>query len=67
MKIDLINELFLKFEQVCYDYNGIECWSARELQPILGYARWENFTNTIEKAKTSCENAGEKITNHFHI
>jgi hypothetical protein len=65
MKTDLIKELFLQFEQACYDYNGIECWSARELQPILGYARWENFANTIEKAKSACENAGQQITNHF--
>ena len=54
-----------KFEQACYDYKGIECWSARELQPILGYLRWENFTNAIEKAKKACENAGEELTHHF--
>ncbi len=65
MKSDLIKELFLQFEQACYDYKGIECWGARELQPILGYARWENFANTIEKAKSACENAGAKIPHHF--
>jgi DNA-damage-inducible protein D len=51
MKKELINQLFVKFEQACYDYKGIECWSARELQEILGYSRWENFYNAIEKAK----------------
>jgi DNA-damage-inducible protein D len=65
MKKELIAELFEKFEQASYEYKGIECWSARELQPILGYARWENFTNSIEKAKKACENAGEKIDDHF--
>ncbi len=39
MKSELLKELFLQFEQACYDYIGIECWSARELQPILGYLR----------------------------
>jgi DNA-damage-inducible protein D len=43
----------------------LECWSARELQPILGYARWENFANAIEKAKKACSNAGEKLSDHF--
>ena len=61
----MIAELFEKFEQACYDYKGIECWSARELQPILGYLRWENFTNAIEKSKKACENAGEELTHHF--
>ena len=65
MKKELIAELFLKFEQACYDYNGIECWSARELQGILGYLRWENFLNAIEKGKKACENAGVKTSDHF--
>jgi DNA-damage-inducible protein D len=65
MKKELINELFLKFQQACYEYKGIECWSARELQAILGYQRWENFSNAIEKAKKACENAGIKVSDHF--
>jgi len=65
MKKEMIAALFTQFEQACYVYKGIECWSARELQPILGYARWENFANAIEKAKKSCENAGEPIHHHF--
>ncbi len=65
MKKELIAELFAQFENACYDYKGIECWSARELQTILGYLRWENFANAIEKAKKSCENAGEEVPHHF--
>ena len=65
MKKELIAELFLRFEQACYNYKGIECWSARELQPILGYARWENFSTAIDKAKKACENSGEKLADHF--
>ncbi len=65
MKKELITELFQQFEQASYDYKGIECWSARELQPILGYSRWENFANAIDKARKVCENAGEKVSDHF--
>ena len=65
MKKEFIAELFKKFEDACYDYEGVECWSARELQPILGYAQWRNFKNVIDKAQKSCEQAGEKITDHF--
>ena len=36
IKKELIQELFQKFEQARYVYNEVECWSARELQEILG-------------------------------
>lgn len=65
MKAEQIQELLLQFESACYEYKGIECWSARELQTILGYAQWRNFVNAIEKAKTSCEAAGELLLDHF--
>lgn len=65
MKKELIAELFLLFENAVYDYKGIECWSARELQNILGYSKWDNFLKVIGKAKDACENAGEKISDHF--
>ena len=34
MKKELIAELFEKFEDACVDLDGLECWSARDLQKI---------------------------------
>jgi DNA-damage-inducible protein D len=65
MKKEQIQALFQQFESICYVYDGIECWSARELQKLLGYSKWENFEKVIEKAKDACKNAGEEISNHF--
>jgi DNA-damage-inducible protein D len=65
MKQGLIVELFNKFEQASYLYKNIECWSARELQEIFAYSKWDNFLKVVAKAKTSCENAGESISYHF--
>jgi DNA-damage-inducible protein D len=54
MKKELIQQLFHKFEQARYLHNNIECWSARELQEIFRYSKWENFSKVIEKAKNAC-------------
>lgn len=65
MKTSEIAELFDRFESAASDYQGIECWSARELQVLLGYSQWRNFYNALEKAKESCSNAGENVAYHF--
>ena len=65
MKTELIVELLQKFEQAAYEYQGVECWSARELQKVFNYADWRNFLKAIDKAKKSCEAAGEAVFNHF--
>ena len=65
MKKEQINALFQQFEAACYEFEGVECWSARELQEVFGYSEWRNFTKVLEKARDACENAGEKLSDHF--
>jgi DNA-damage-inducible protein D len=65
IKTEEIVNLFEQFESVAAEYDGIECWSARELQSLLGYTQWRNFMNAIEKAKESCSNAGANVSDHF--
>ena len=43
----------------------IEVWYARELQELLGYARWENFAVAIQRAITSCNSNGGNDLDHF--
>lgn len=44
---------------------NIEYWFARELMPLLGYERWENFDKAIIRAMESCETSGIEVTDHF--
>ena len=45
--------------------HGAEYWSARDLQPLLGYTQWRRFEQAIERAMTSCETSGNNPENHF--
>jgi len=65
MKSEEIKQLLEKFESATQEIDGVECWSARDLQELLGYARWENFSKVIEKAKIAGVNAEINIDNHF--
>lgn len=58
---------FDTIEKQVTDDNGenIEVWYARELQHILGYARWENFAEAIGRAMQSCKSQGINIDDHF--
>ena len=43
----------------------IEFWYARELMPLLGYERWENFDKAIMRAMDSCQTSNIKVSDHF--
>lgn len=65
MKTEEIKQLFIQFEAAASELEDIECWSARELQKLLGYSKWENFEKVIQKGKDACKNAGEEVGYHF--
>lgn len=45
--------------------DGVECWSARDLQQLLEYGKWDNFVGVITKAKIACEVSGHEVSDHF--
>lgn len=65
MKKEIIQELYNGFEAVAVEVKGIECWSARKLQLLWGYSKWENFSKVIDKAKIACGTAEYLVSDHF--
>jgi len=66
MKIDLIHSLTDSFEAHAQQTEGgVEFWLARDLQHLLGYSEWRNFTAVITKAKIACEVSQHAISDHF--
>ncbi|CAM4161296.1 BRO family protein [Deinococcus marmoris] len=45
--------------------DGSEFWSARDLQAVLGYDTWRNFTESMERARAACDNSGQDSRDHF--
>ncbi len=70
MDIQKINQYKSAFDAIAQsisDENGeqIEVWYTRELQGVLGYARWENFVVAINRAIESCKTQNVNIDDHF--
>ena len=47
------------------DNDGNEYWFARNLQEVLEYSEWRNFSKIIEKAKNACETSGHRVQSEF--
>jgi len=63
MSDDFVSSPFDAIRQ--YDKYGHEYWSARDLQGLLGYAKWQKFEDTIQRAIKACENSGNNPEANF--
>ena len=63
----IVQKLHNRFDSLSHAVpdKNVEFWFARELQEPLGYAKWERFKDTIQRAITSCEITGYDPNNHF--
>lgn len=67
MEKNKISAIKIRFDETIHNIDGteIEYWLARELMPLLGYERWENFEKTIKRSMESCETSGIAVSDHF--
>ena len=66
-KIEQYKSTFDAIVEIVKDEEGndIEVWYARELQTVLGYAKWERFVGAIERAIEACKSTGVNVDDHF--
>ena len=70
MDIQKVNHYKSIFDSIAHEIkddegNSMEVWYARELQEVLGYARWENFVVAIGRAIDSCKSLNVNVDDHF--
>ena len=67
VKVTQHTQTFNSITQIIKDDEGrdMEIWFARDLQPLLGYVRWENFQVAINRATDSCNAQNINIDDHF--
>ncbi len=62
--LDTIQKNLESIKRVSNDDHPMEFWSARDLMPMLGYTKWQKFTEVIERAKAACKLSGQNIDDH---
>ena len=71
MDLQIINQHKQTFDEIVHFIKSddgkeqVEVWFARELQAVLGYARWENFLMAITRAVESCKSQSINVDDHF--
>ncbi len=67
MDKDIVVRLHASFESMVQQdpATNMDFWLARDLQMLLGYAKWENFAKVIDKARTACDISGHEPKDHF--
>ena len=65
MNPDKIQQLREQFEAAAQEHQDIEFWFARDLQELLDYTEWRNFTKVIERAVEAAKNSEQDPQHHF--
>jgi DNA-damage-inducible protein D len=66
MNTEAVQTLTATFEASAQQIEtGVEYWLARDLQHLLGYDEWRNFTAVIYKARTACGVSDHRVADHF--
>src|SRR3989338_4361733 len=62
---EIILRVQKNFESIKQTSGELEFWSARDLMPMLGYVKWQKFTEAIERAKESIKVSNQAVEENF--
>jgi BRO family, N-terminal domain len=62
---NIVPTVISPFDAILRLDQDVEYWLARELMPLLGYPRWSDFVQAVERAKVACENVKNSVTENF--
>lgn len=65
MDTSIVPQTTSPFEAIKLTLGADERWSARALQPLMGYSRWENFQVPVERAMKAAMNQGVDVESNF--
>jgi hypothetical protein len=63
---NIVPTVISPFDAILRLDGAVEYWRARDLMKLLGYAKWQKFRDTIERAMATCENVGDLKASHFN-
>lgn len=52
------------FDQIARTDERGDYWTGRDLMPVMGYRNWEDFRNSVERARAAIVNSGESPELH---
>jgi DNA-damage-inducible protein D len=64
--LSIVPTVISPFDAILRLDGDAEYWQARELMKLLGYAKWQKFSDAIERAMAACENVGDLKGSHFN-
>lgn len=65
--MELTTQTVSPFDSIKRTVGGREYWSARDLMPMLGYPRWQDFKSAITRAIQSAEAQGHNRHDLFRV
>jgi hypothetical protein len=63
--LNIVPTALSPFDAIQHVDRNKEYWLARELMSLLGYVKWQRFSDALDRAIAACKNAQNSVSEHF--